>query len=69
MHGKLGHIVGASSTDVRFLPKFAKCTLTESEKLALADELGEASNLAKLDLAGTHYEDYDPDQIELLMGW
>lgn len=47
------------------LNKQARKHFTEWEKLALIDEQGEASNLDKLDVTGTHYETQTPSEIAL----
>ena len=71
----LSHIIGSKDEDVRFLPDLSKKSIdkesrrnfTEREKWALIEEDGEAHNAAKIDVAGTHYENQSANEIAMMI--
>lgn len=71
---QIGHVIGSRHDDLCLLPDLdapafhmARRALSELEKASLIDERGQASNKAKLDLQGTHYEKYDPSEIAMMI--
>lgn len=71
---KHNHLIGVSQEQFTAVPSFprhkiAKCRLNDLDKMAITEEAGNAINLSKLDLSGTHYEQYEPNEIELMMGF
>jgi hypothetical protein len=79
----LTHILGDAHIEfASHLPDLSDSTIKEArakfagphrryfsplEKKALIDEEGEAENAGDLDLGGTHYERYEPDEIAQMM--
>lgn len=51
------HVIGCGTQQIEVLSSFKTAHLSESEKMALVEEAGNASNLHKLDLKDTHYVD------------
>jgi len=69
---RLSHLIGDKDEDVSFLPaivngfqKDARRHFTEREKLALIEENGEAANVHRLNIKGTHYENQTAAEIAM----
>lgn len=68
----LNFLLGDKNEELSFLPNLEESSsitkdsrrhFNEREKIALIEEDGQASNRAKIDVAGTHYEDSSANEI------